>query len=333
MFKKLLCQYLGLFLKRFDRRKISTKILMQESFNYSIENAQIVNSWILLFSCHIHPIDPIEAQKNTNYIDTIPQKINDLQQEKSIKIPSIYVQSKWLDYFAQNTLSNIKTPFILVSGDNDTAINQQTISQLDTLLNSPYLVRWFAQNKDCRTPRVFPLPIGINLYNQWLDPLQWGGGFILPAMQELQIKTIANKAPSLLQRKPQVFCNWHFSIDRGDRKHCYESIDHSICHFQTTPLPPAQTWYEQSQYQFVLSPPGAGFDCFRTWEALVLGCIPIVKRLPMNDIFQDLPVIEVDNWRQINSGYLQECLSKIQEQTFNYEKLTSQYWIDQIHKD
>jgi hypothetical protein len=97
---------------------------MQDSFDYSIQNAQIVNSWTLLFSCHIHPIDPIEAQKNTNYIDTITQKINDLQQEKSIKIPSIYVQSKWLDYFAQNTLSNIKTPFILVSGDNDTAINQ-----------------------------------------------------------------------------------------------------------------------------------------------------------------------------------------------------------------
>jgi len=63
-----------------------------------------------------------------------------------------------------------------------------------------------------------------------------------------------------------------------------------------------------------------------------LGCIPIVKKFP-NEVFQDLPVIEFDNWRQINTNFLQERLSKIQEQTFRYEKLTTQYWIDQIHKD
>ena len=31
-----------------------------------------------------------------------------------------------------------------------------------------------------------------------------------------------------------------------------------------------------ASYAYVLSPPGNGFDCFRTWEALAVGTIPIV---------------------------------------------------------
>ena len=31
------------------------------------------------------------------------------------------------------------------------------------------------------------------------------------------------------------------------------------------------------QFAFVASPPGNGFDCHRTWEALILGCIVIVQ--------------------------------------------------------
>ena len=36
-------------------------------------------------------------------------------------------------------------------------------------------------------------------------------------------------------------------------------------------------WETTAQYAFVASPPGNGFDCHRTWEALVLGCIVIVQ--------------------------------------------------------
>jgi hypothetical protein len=35
--------------------------------------------------------------------------------------------------------------------------------------------------------------------------------------------------------------------------------------------------YEKINYAFVASPYGGGPDCHRTWEALILGCIPIVK--------------------------------------------------------
>jgi hypothetical protein len=35
---------------------------------------------------------------------------------------------------------------------------------------------------------------------------------------------------------------------------------------------------ELSHHKFVLSPPGAGYDCFRTWQTLAVGSIPLVMR-------------------------------------------------------
>ena len=47
----------------------------------------------------------------------------------------------------------------------------------------------------------------------------------------------------------------------------------------------------KKKYKFILSPPGAGFDCHRTWEALYLGAIPIVKTSSLDPLYKDLPVV------------------------------------------
>jgi hypothetical protein len=54
-----------------------------------------------------------------------------------------------------------------------------------------------------------------------------------------------------------------------------------------------------SRSKFVLSPPGAGPDCFRTWEAIYLGAIPIVLRShwPFNHLA--LPVLVVESFENL----------------------------------
>ena len=49
---------------------------------------------------------------------------------------------------------------------------------------------------------------------------------------------------------------------------------------------------EISKFKFVLSPPGAGIDCHRTWELLYLDCIPIVQSSTINELYDDLPVLK-----------------------------------------
>lgn len=152
--------------------------------------------------------------------------------------PTVYIQSKWLIHFSQAVLPNIRRPFILVSGDNDTAINTATLGKaLDLILHHPHLVQWYAQNKDHESLKLTAIPIGINLYNLWIDPLQWGGGFILPTLQELQIQTIAEQAQKLEDRIPLIFCNWHFRlIELIGKPAMKRSIDHFAI-FNPSPCP------------------------------------------------------------------------------------------------
>mmetsp|Transcript_79867 Transcript_79867/g.248998 ORF Transcript_79867/g.248998 Transcript_79867/m.248998 type:complete len:98 (+) Transcript_79867:3-296(+) len=48
-----------------------------------------------------------------------------------------------------------------------------------------------------------------------------------------------------------------------------------------------------SHYAFLFSPVGNGFDCHRTWEALVLGCIVIAQDNPVVREFtgRSLPIV------------------------------------------
>jgi hypothetical protein len=332
MFHRLLYRSLGRFLKRYDRRHLGSKILLKDSFDYSIRNATYVNSRSILFSCSIHPDNPQSSIVNSTYLDSIPQKLSDFQSSNiSKKSPTIFVASDGIAYFAQHILSKIRTPFILVTGDSDLPINTVSLGDcLKILLDSPMLVSWFCQNRDIDHPKLFSLPIGINIHNLWSNPLEWGGGFILPVMQELQLTTLAQTAPNFATREPKIFCNWHFSIDRADRRQCLEMIDHSLCHFQEKPLPMASTWELQSQFQYVLSPHGAGVDCHRTWEALLLGCVPIIKKSSIDDLFTDLPVITVDDWDEIHPGFLDRATAELEKKTINTEKLYMNYWKSRI---
>lgn len=193
MLSRFIYRWLGIFLKRFDRRKLASKVLLRDAFDYGIRNAQIVNSWSIVFACDIHPDDPITAQIDTTYVDGILNRLNFINKRSGLP-PSIYIQSKWLIHFSQTILPQIHQPFILVSGDNDTAINRATLgNNLDLILDHPYLVRWYAQNKDYDSPKLRAIPIGINLYNLWLDPLQWGADLFCPPSRSYKFRRLLSK--------------------------------------------------------------------------------------------------------------------------------------------
>ena len=82
----------------------------------------------------------------------------------------------------------------------------------------------------------------------------------------------------------------------------------------------------------MVSPEGGGMDCHRTWEALALGCIPVVKRSAFSDLFQNLPVLIVDDWSDINPQMLGNALALYASTPFNKQELTMLYWADKISK-
>ena len=45
-----------------------------------------------------------------------------------------------------------------------------------------------------------------------------------------------------------------------------------------------------------MSPQGNGLDCHRTWEALILKTIPIVRTSSLDPLYEGLPVVVVHEW-------------------------------------
>ena len=50
----------------------------------------------------------------------------------------------------------------------------------------------------------------------------------------------------------------------------------------------------------------------------------------MDQLYDELPVLIVEDWSDITQELLEETVKVFKEQKFNYEKLTLKYWMDKI---
>lgn len=87
--------------------------------------------------------------------------------------------------------------------------------------------------------------------------------------------------------------------------------------------------------KFIVSPPGAGLDCYRTWEAIIMGAIPIVLRSEISSLYDGLPVMFVDSWADIKRDNLQKFESEYLKSLRNgckpwRPKIWARYWITKI---
>ena len=82
-----------------------------------------------------------------------------------------------------------------------------------------------------------------------------------------------------------------------------------------------------------LSPESNCADSHRTWEALYMGSIPIVQKTPTMSVFDDLPILQVDDITKCDPAFLKDKYEEMMEQEWNLDKLKMSYWLDQIKED
>jgi hypothetical protein len=329
-------QLAAYFLQKFDRKKIGLKYFLYDEYINSIVNTYFFGSRGFLHSCDVKPDEPISGSTDIAYLanlsTTWSSLQNDFAENRRAKPPaSIYVCTDALPNFSTYILPKIQWRFNLISGDSDTRVSPEIQGNaFFSIVNSPYLNSWFAQNRAIIFDKLHSLPIGLDFHTLWNDPLAFGGGPLLPSSQESELRSVLNNAPPLVDRFLKMHCNWHFQINRGDRVECLHKIDKNLCHFEHNFSNRHQAWQNQANFAFVLSPAGGGLDCHRTWEALALGCIPIVKRSALSDLFQHLPVLIVNDWDDINLQLLQDTLILYQNAELCKQELTMQYWVSKI---
>jgi hypothetical protein len=89
--------------------------------------------------------------------------------------------------------------------------------------------------------------------------------------------------------------------------------------------------------KFILAPSGLGLDCYRNWEAIILGAIPVFETLNRQDglfrAYDDLPVLWVDHFDNVTPSLLEKEYPGIVSRAryYKFEKLTLRYWIDLVN--
>jgi hypothetical protein len=241
---------------------------------------------------------------------------------------SIYVCQDALTLFSGSILDNIRVPFVLVSGDSDLPLTKQ-LPGFEKIVQNPHLLAWYAQNLKAHSKKIHPLPIGLDYHAVWERPGHFEPERISPADQEAMLRATLAASKPLKDRIPQAYCNWHFSM-HGNRQECRSKVAAAACHYEPVPIPRRQTWSTQAEFMFVLSPEGAGMDCHRTWEAILLGAIPIVNQNAITPLFKRLPVIVVENWAQVTPQFLEKSYRKIENRKFAFSSLFLRYWTDKF---
>lgn len=291
------------------------------------QNCKYVSSRGILKSCDIRSITPISSIRelyNYNY------NFNDIK-DGSI----IYVCNDAIPSFVNYT-KNMNNKFILVSGDSDSTVpNEIFRNHSDFLLfiESDNIIHWYSQNCIFGHPKLTKIPIGLDYHTMTYNDSSWGKK-ISCFNQEKILEKIKNESKPYWEREIKCYSNFHFFMETKygyDRKDALNQIDKELVYYENNKVDRTTTWTNQSKYAFVISPHGNGLDCHRTWEALCLNCIPIVKKSGISDLFDDLPVLIVDNWSDINKELLVSTVNKFKDMSFNYNKLTLKYWIDKIN--
>lgn len=289
----------------------------------SEKKCKFVSSRGILFSCDIYPQNPVSSI----------QKISDINLSLIQSGNTVYIQGSAIKEFAKN-IDTIPNRFILVSGDCDESIPDDIFSHTEFInfIESDKIIHWYSQNCTGTHPKLSPIPIGLDYHTRSTSD-KWGP-IMNPQEQEAEILSLLNTVKPFYERIIKAHANFHFSMsgkyttDRVDAKNTLpeECVWYEPTHTKTR----LETFQQQVKYAFVISPHGNGLDCHRTWEALILGCIPIVKTSAIDSLYDSLPVLIVNDWSEITESKLADTIQEYKYRNFSYNRLHLDYWMDVI---
>lgn len=81
------------------------------------------------------------------------------------------------------------------------------------------------------------------------------------------------------------------------------------------------------EHKMVWSPPGGGVDCYRHYEAMMMGSVPVVEEHPLAErLLANMPVIWYKNIEDLTAKYLEQQYSRVKSQKHDLRPLFSWYW-------
>jgi len=282
-----------------------------------------------------------------------------------------------LRYFFTKFKQNMTgVPYVLITSEAD---GDSPWEWGNMLVDDKDLIAWFGtspkinkipeEKREEGKRKFFPLPLGLskqhdqdrylsrlmeltNFTNPFADKERWTKSSMmtinnssdLSVVDEVFYKSVyirfnPNHAVELVRSSRGPF---HFGLCDGYDK-IVNKLDNFTCSTDMNKSP-HDTYIASSRYLFGFSPPGVGFDCYRTYELLLVGVIPIVPYREENDdgidqthgLFDGLPVLQIRGYYEKNrtrSEYIQilrDYISSPEFQNTDFEagwrRLFLRYW-------
>lgn len=223
----------------------------------------------------------------------------------------IFIHPEHSSAFFVHQWPKINVPISLLSHRNDLGVSCFVDKpRLQQWLNDPKLQRWYMLYPDpefVTHPKCVNLPLGIAYWNL-IDSRSFEA-----AVNYFGTNTTPESGPEI-RCSNQVFCCWNNNNNPGTRCYALECLRNNQL-AKVYRMTDFSTYLAtMRQFTWVASPMGHGWDCFRTWEALYCGCFPIVVSHPsLDSLYEQLPVLIVQDWSQVTAALLQEAEPKMKE--------------------
>lgn len=241
---------------------------------------------------------------------------DETQWDKTSRAPAgsiIFVKGDMVSKFINENVPKLKRPVILVIHNSDETMPG---GHLLSVLSNPNIGHVFAQNLIGRYEKCTAIPIG--LANRC-----WSHG-------NTDIFKQALYGPAE-HRNKFLYLNIQIATYAGERSLVVNLFkDQPFCTYSPQPKSLQSYLSDLLQHEMVLCPRGNGPDTHRLWETLLMGAVPVVRRIGMEDLYDGLPVLVVDSWQSVNEAFLQENLQNIRSQKYDISRFFADYWLRRI---
>jgi len=243
--------------------------------------------------------------------------------------------NRFIDAAANTSATFCKTDFItrytnrredvFITHNSDFPINETSFAI------GPAHKYWLAQNKECTNESVIPIPIGLENIKLRTSSASNNGEYSSQVPGAFQkAETIEKLSSFNLEKEGLIYMNFSIRTFPKERQRVWNTFAAHDWVTKTSDLPLDHFYFDLASHKFTVSPRGNGLDCHRTWEALYLKTVPIVKRCPGLSYFEDLPIYFIDDWSEVTESSLESFYENMLSTEYDLGKLRMSWWRQKI---
>jgi hypothetical protein len=281
------------------------------------------------------------------YNNATKQNINKVNNFKKPTFVCLTGYNHIIQQFFNNILGYFKNKIILICIESD------IINFTNEQINNKQIQHIYTWNKTINHPKITCIPIGINFKRHYFPIITFISNYKPKYNNNLKLLCYNCNLNTNIERSK-------INIDFMEKLPYIKPIESKIISSYIegklrVDITDSKCYNNWCNYKFILSPPGAGLDCHRTWESIIINichnnkfninkdtqlinkhkfifnepiCIPIVLSNSINEIYKDLPVLIVDSYDLITKEFLQLKYEKMMNKTYNIEPIYMNY----LHK-